>query len=399
MNKLTINEVSQKKYDAIIVGAGLAGATHAERLSANGATVLLIEKRNHVAGNCYTEKVHGIDVHKFGSHILHTNNDSVWSYLNRFTSFNDYKHRVIADTGSEHVMLPFSMVTFMQLFNVHTVQEVKTRIESETWSYFGGSIPGHLNNFEEQAIAIVGTTVYEKLIRKYTEKQWGRSAEQLPAEIIKRLPIRWNTDTTYFNNAKYQGIPVSGYTHMIENMLSSVHIDLLHVDFLQNLPLLGLLNAGGSFIFTGQIDELFNYQLGALEYRSLEFVENILDQENYQGTAVVNYTDDREFTRTTEHKHYSTDASILASDTTIITSEKAVDHIPGKTMPYYPINDDKNNALHQKYVDMFNSTFSNGYLSGRLALYKYFDMDVTVNQALISAQNILDKVLIAELNS
>lgn len=380
-----------RAYDYIIVGAGLSGAVHAHELSMLGAKILLVEKRDHIAGNIYTERKNGIDLHKYGSHIFHTNNKEVWDFVNQFAKFNDYKHRVIANTGEEHVMLPFSMVTFMQIFNVSSVQEVQDIIASEVDAYFGCEIPFEGANFEEQAILLVGTTIYEKLIKYYTEKQWGRKCTELPAEIIKRLPKRWNTDTTYFNNAKYQGIPVDGYTQMVDNMLESDNIDYIQANFIEHKEeLLTCLNKQGQLIYTGALDELFNYLLGPLDYRSLAFENKHLNRENYQGTAVVNFTGSEEhFTRITEHKHYSTDPEVLNSPTTHISIEYSVDHIPGVTIPYYPINDASNNLKHRQYVELFEKHYK-GVLSGRLANYKYYDMDKTIEEALNSVDKILN---------
>lgn len=402
-NYKELQSIIGKMYDYIIVGAGLSGAVHAHELSKIG-NVLLVEKRPNVGGNCHTVQKNGIMIHNYGSHIFHTNNQRVWNWVNKFTEFNDYKHRVMANTGEEHVMLPFSMVTFMQIFNVSTVEDVEENIEKEVEYY---KLTRKLSedweptNFEEQAIVLVGTTIYEKLIKHYTEKQWGRVCTQLPAEIIKRLPKRWNTDTTYFNNAKYQGIPENGYTDMIENMLLSDKIDIIHTDFLDHkTEILTCLNPlYGQFIYTGAIDELMEYKFEPLEYRSLHFEHKHINKKNYQGTAVVNFTGpDDKFTRITEHKHYSTNQEILDLPTTHYSVEYAIDHIPGKTIPYYPINDNLNNSRHEMYVDDFHKKYPMGVLSGRLANYKYYDMDKTIEEALNSVDLILSKFVTSSLD-
>lgn len=387
-------------YDYIIVGAGLAGTVWANRISymTPKAKILIVEKRDHVGGNIYTEKWNGIDIHKYGSHIFHTNNETVWKFVNHFATFNNYKHRVMAATGNETVMLPFTMVTFMQLFNVQTVHKVKLIIDNEIVSYmidngFHKIKNWEPTNFEEQAIAIVGTTIYEKLIKHYTERQWGRDAKLLPAEIIKRLPLRMNTDTTYFNNAKYQGIPEHGYTNMIEQMLADcANLDILTCDFDKHQKeIMPCLVPGGTLIYTGALDELMNYKLGRLEYRSLEFMHTYFDRiTNYQGTAVVNFTGlNTEYTRCTEHKHYSMDPNVLNSTNTVISLEKSVEHEPGKTIPYYPIGDKKNTDLHAEYVKLFKDQYPMGILAGRLADYKYYDMDKTIETVLESSRKFL----------
>lgn len=395
------------KYDALIVGAGLAGTVIAEQLAAAGKTSLIIESREHIGGNCYTAKVHGIDTHKYGSHIFHSNSERAWNWISRFTKMNSYQHKVMAATGQETVVLPFSMVTFMQLFNVQTVEEAKVRIDREVSAWLTANhrcdeefVP---SNFEEQAIVLVGTTIYEKLIKHYTEKQWGRKATELPAEIIKRLPLRWNCDTTYFNNAKWQGIPVNGYTAIFDDVFTSYNNDIDVVtgcNYLENIEALNqFCHDDTQFVWTGALDELFGYQKGYLEYRSLRFDEIVSQTSNYQGTAVVNFTGSTEqtqYTRITEHKWYSTDKSVHDLPHTVVTLEESIDHVPGKTTPYYPIGDAKNVELHKKYIEMFEHTFHTGWLCGRLADYKYYDMDVTIDKALDCAMSILDKALIDE---
>lgn len=400
MNKLkNIIDTRGRQYDYVIVGAGLAGITHAVKLSEYdiGCKILMIEKNSVIGGNVRDVNIDDIFVKIKGPHILHFDDDDIYSYLSRYTELNTYRHRVIANTGEEHVMLPFTMVTFMQLFNVSTIDDVKSIISQEISNWKNvNDIPNNWepSNFEEQAICIVGTTMYEKLIKHYTEKQWGRDPKTLPASIIKRLPLRWNTDTTYFNNAKYQGIPVNGYTAMMESMLSSVdNLDIIfNVDVTKNVlkevvPCLGLT---GSMIFTGAIDELFNYSLGHLPYRSLRFENITLPIQNYQGTSVVNYTSkDVPFTRITEHKHFSTDNAVISKNVTHITKEYSEEFEPGHNEPFYPIGQDENTKLHKQYADLFHDTFNNSYLCGRLAEYKYYDMDKVIRAAFNSVKEIL----------
>lgn len=394
-----IKKISDKKYDAIIIGSGFSGSVHANRLFEEGYDCLVIEKRDHIGGNCYTYKNGNIDVHKYGSHIFHTNSDSVWEYINQFTDFNDYKHSLMASTGEEMVMLPFTMVTFNQLFNTKTVNEVKEIINLEYSNYCkenGLDYHDTPKNFEVQAIKIAGTTIYEKLIKHYTEKQWGRSCKDLPAEIIKRLPLRFNTDTTYFNNAKYQGIPVDGYTEIFKMMLDG--IDVLNHDLnIEDLKMLieNNLNKNGKIIFTGALDRLFKYELGALEYRSLRFFNEDLKNENYQGAACLNFTDSKtNYTRITEHKHYSKKLDALYQQNTIITYEfpEEFDKDNPKTEEYYPIGDQKNKDLWKEYEKLAKETFGENFiLSGRLATYQYLDMDKTIELALISSQKIIEE--------
>lgn len=390
------------KYDAVIVGAGLAGTVIAQQLAEHGKKSLIIESREHVGGNCYTEKCHDIDIHKYGSHIFHTNSEHAWNWINRFTDMNDYKHKVMAATGDETVVLPFSMVTFMQIFNVQTVEEAQARINLEVAQWMSTNhgcaeefVP---TNFEEQAICLVGTTIYEKLIKHYTEKQWGRPATELPAEIIKRLPLRWNCDTTYFNNAKWQGIPVKGYTSLFDSVfrLHQHEIDVvLNCDWeVAKHDFTELINSHATkFVWTGALDQLFNYVIGHLEYRSLKFEHSERFIENFQGTAVVNFTDSEKstpYTRITEHKWYSTNKDVINSPHTVVTFETSVDHIPGETVPYYPIGNEANVKLHESYVNIFKTNYKNGFLCGRLADYKYYDMDVTIDKALSVASSIID---------
>lgn len=413
MKKLnSIKDISNKKYDYIIVGGGLAGITTLVRLNEYliGKKYLVIEQSNAIGGNIRTEKIEGIHTHIFGAHIFHCNNDDVWNFVNRFAEFNDYKHRVIANTGEEHVLLPFTMTTFMQIFNVSTVCEVEEIIEIEQYKWLSKEKEFYIEkekfepmNFEEQAIMIVGTTIYEKLIKHYTEKQWGRKATELPAEIIKRLPLRWNTDTTYFNNAKHQGIPKEGYSSMIDNMLLSCNdsVDIMYNTSFNDIKdtIQDHINEDGSLIFTGAIDELFEYSLGQLEYRSLVFDHKVLDVENYQGTSVLNFTNnDVEQTRIIEHKWFSTEPEELSIQKTVITTEFSEEFVPGKNKPFYPIGDTKNKELHAKYVELFDKTYKNSYLCGRLAEYKYYDMDKVIEAAFEISKKIVHNTFYTEID-
>jgi UDP-galactopyranose mutase len=380
--------VKSNNIDIVIVGAGLSGSVIAEKFTTDKlGKVLIVEQRNHLAGNIYTEKVRDIHVHMAGSHIFHTNNDAVYNYLSNFTTFSSYKHKVFADTGFEFVSMPFNIQTMYQILGVSTIEDVKVKIDKEKTIYALENPEvdlDHPSNFEEQAIAIVGLTLYEQLIKHYTEKQWGREAKSLPAEIIKRLPLRWNSDTTYFNNAKYQGIPVNGYTEMIENMLASSNIHViknLHCT-LQMLQELQTEVQTCMIFYSGGLDELFDYELGLLEYRTLKFKTELLEIDSYQGTSVINYTGtEKAFTRITEHKYYMDD---IPENYTIITKEFSDEHQPeNKTIPYYPIGDAKNVALHKEYVQLALQTFGDKFIPiGRLATYKYIDMDKTVELAL-----------------
>ena len=358
-----------KKYDYLIVGSGLCGATIANKLKEKGKKVLVIEKRNHIAGNVYTESIEGINVHKYGAHIFHKDYNDVWDYVNSFVEFNRYTNSPIARINNEVYNMPFNMNTFSKIWkDVFTPEEAKNKIESEK-KEMDGKEP---SNLEEQAISLVGRTIYEKLVKGYTEKQWNRKCADLPAFIIKRLPVRFTYDNNYFND-RYQGIPIGGYTLLVQKMLEGIEVKL-DTNFFDNKE--EYTKKCDKIIYTGAIDEYFNYSLGHLEYRSLKFDTKILDVENYQGNAVVNYTGTEvDYTRVIEHKHFeNTDSS-----KTVITYEYPADYKKGMEK-YYTINDDKNNELANKYKELASKE-NNVIFAGRLAEYKYYDMDDVIKRA------------------
>lgn len=362
-------------YDYLIVGAGLYGATCAYELNKKGYKCLVIDKRNHIAGNIYTEEVEGINVHKYGAHIFHTSNKDVWNWVNQFAEFNNYINQPVARYKNELYNLPFNMNTFTKLWNdVFTPDQAKARIEEEKAKY-------HIDepkNLEEQAINLVGPTIYEKLIKGYTAKQWGKKCEELPAFIIKRLPVRFTFDNNYFND-RYQGIPIGGYTKMVEKMLEGVVVKL-NYDYKTHKNEIQAKHV----IYTGPIDEYFDFCYGPLEYRKVEFKNEILDTTNYQGNAVVNYTEyEVPYTRIIEHKHFEFDTT---SPKTVISKEYSSTWKPGDE-PYYPLNNDKNNSLYQKYKELADKE-ANVSFGGRLGLYKYYDMDDTIEVALEFLKNI-----------
>lgn len=355
-------------YDYLIVGAGLFGAVCACELKKNGKRVLVIEKRLHVAGNAYTEDADGIQVHKYGAHIFHTNDKQVWDYVNSHADFNRFTNSPLACYQERLYNLPFNMNTFYQLWGTRTPAEAAAKIE-EQCAEMDGRSP---QNLEEQAISLVGRDIYEILIKGYTEKQWGRKATELPSFIIRRLPVRMTYDNNYFSD-RYQGIPIGGYTRMIESMLNGVEVRL-GVDFLTEKENYDAL--AKQVIYTGPIDEYFDYCFGALEYRSLRFEDEVLPISNYQGNAVINYTEQSiPYTRIIEHKHFET----VDTEHTIITREYPADWSPGDE-PYYPINDEKNMALYLKYKDLADN--DKVVFGGRLAEYKYYDMHQVVRSAL-----------------
>ena len=356
-------------YDYLIVGAGLSGAIFAYEANKRGKKVKVIDKREHIGGNIYCQSVEGINVHKYGAHIFHTSNKKVWEYVNQFAEFNNYINSPIANYQGHLYNLPFNMNTFYALWGTKTPQEVKDKIAEQT-THMQDVEP---KNLEEQAIKLIGTDVYEKLIKGYTEKQWGRSATELPPFIIKRLPVRLTYDNNYFND-RYQGIPIGGYNVIIEKLLEGIEVEL-NTDFFTDRE--NLEASATKIVFTGMIDQFFDYQFGELEYRSLRFEHEILDQENYQGNAVVNYTErDIPYTRISEHKHFEFGTQAK----TVITREYPADWKRGDE-PYYPINDAKNNAIYEQYLA---EAEKNGRVifCGRLADYKYYDMHVTVERAL-----------------
>ena len=357
-------------FDYLIVGSGLYGAICAYELTKQGKKVLVVEKRNHIGGNIYTENIEGINVHKYGAHIFHTSNKKVWDYINQFAEFNNYINSPIAVYRDELYNLPFNMNTFSKLWGIKTPLEAQEKIEQERKAYYKEN-PA---NLEEQAINLVGLTIYEKLIKGYTAKQWGRPCNELPSFIIKRLPVRFTYDNNYFND-RYQGIPMGGYTQIIEKMLKGIEVRL-NTNFLDHKE--ELIPLAKNIIYTGPIDEFFDYKFGALEYRSVRFEEEILDEVNHQGNAVVNYTEyEVPYTRIIEHKHFEFD---VTSPKTVISKEYSSTWKLGDE-PYYPVNNDKNNALYQQYL-LEAKKLNNVYFGGRLGQYKYYDMDKVILEAL-----------------
>ncbi|MCI9664100.1 MAG: UDP-galactopyranose mutase [Lachnospiraceae bacterium] len=365
------------KYDYLIVGAGLYGAVFAHEAKKAGKSCLVIDKRDHIAGNIYTKEVEGIQVHEYGAHIFHTSNRDVWDYVNQFAEFNQYINSPVAVYKEELYNLPFNMNTFSKMWNVRTPGQAKEIIARQI-SELNISEP---RNLEEQALSLVGRDVYEKLVKGYTEKQWGRSCRELPAFIIKRLPLRFTYDNNYFND-RYQGIAIGGYTQMVEKMLAGVEVRL-GVDYFSDRE--GFGSMAEKVVYTGQIDRYFDYSLGVLEYRMVRFEEEILDLENYQGNAVVNYTE-REvpYTRIIEHKHFE----FGNQPKTVISREYPSEWKKGEE-PYYPINDEKNNRLYAGYAELAKEE-SKVIFGGRLGEYKYYDMDKVIEKALEVAEKELD---------
>lgn len=363
------------KYDYLIVGAGLFGAVFAHEAVKAGKTVLVVDKRPHIAGNVYTEDVEGIHVHKYGAHIFHTNNRTVWNYVNQFAEFNRFTNSPVANYHGELYSLPFNMYTFNKMWGVVTPEEAAAKIEGQRKAA-GITNP---KNLEEQAISLVGTDIYEKLIKGYTEKQWGRPCTELPAFIIKRLPVRLTFDNNYFN-ALYQGIPVGGYTNMVANMLKGIAVKL-NCDYLENKEELDKL--ADKVVYTGPIDAYFNYNLGPLEYRSVRFETEVLDKPNFQGNAAVNYTDrETPWTRIIEHKwfEFGKDAEGNNLPKTVISREYSSEWKVGDE-PYYPVNDEKNGILYKKYKALADKE-KKVIFGGRLGEYKYYDMDAVIDRAL-----------------
>lgn len=373
-------------YDYLIVGSGIYGSVMAHELNKRGKKVLIIEKRDHIAGNIYTENIDGINVHKYGAHIFHTNNKEVWDYVNQFVSFNDYINSPRANYNGELYSLPFNMNTFKEMWGVSTPDEAKAKIEEQKKEALqamadkrGVSLEDFVpENLEEQAISLVGTDIYEKLIKGYTKKQWGRECTELPAFIIKRLPVRFTFDNNYFNDT-YQGIPIGGYTGMIGKMLEGIEVRL-GVDYLENKEELDKL--AEKVIYSGPIDAYFDYRLGRLEYRTVRFDTEKLDIPDFQGNAVVNYTDgDTPFTRIIEHKWFEFGKDKDGEDipTTVISREYSKEWEEGDE-PYYPVNDDKNNNLYLAYKELADKE-ENVIFGGRLGEYKYYDMDKVIESA------------------
>ena len=366
-------------YDYLIVGAGLYGAVFAQQAKAAGKTVLVIDKRDHIAGNVYTEKVEGIDFHRYGAHIFHTNSKLVWDYVNRFAAFNRFTNSPVANYKGELYSLPFNMYTFNRMWGVVTPEEAAAKIEAQRREA-GITEP---RNLEEQAISLVGTDIYEKLIKGYTQKQWGRPCNELPSFIIKRLPVRLTFDNNYFN-ALYQGIPIGGYTRLVERLLEGIEVRL-GVDYLEHKGELDAL--AEKTVYTGPIDAYFGYRLGALEYRSVRFENELLDTPNFQGNAAVNYTDaETPYTRIIEHKWFTFGRDEDGNDLpkTIISREYSSEWRPGDE-PYYPVNDEKNGALYAKYKALAAKEPKVRF-GGRLGEYRYYDMDAVIAAALNAAE-------------
>lgn len=364
-----------KKYDYLIVGAGLYGSIFAHEANKIGKHVLVIDKRSHVAGNVYTEKIEGINVHTYGAHIFHTNNRRVWEYITQFTEFNRFTNSPIANYHGELFSLPFNMYTFNKMWGVTKPEEAQMIIEKQKQNA-GIILP---QNLEEQAISLVGTDIYEKLVKGYTEKQWGRKCTELPAFIIKRLPVRFTFDNNYFN-ALYQGIPIGGYTKMVEKLLYGIEVQL-GADYLNNREYYDSL--ADKVVYTGAIDAYYDYRLGTLEYRSIRFENEILDCQNYQGNAVVNYTDlETPWTRIIEHKwfEFGCDEKGENLPKTVISKEYSSEWRRGDE-PYYPVNDEKNGALYLKYKELADKE-KRIIFGGRLGEYKYYDMDSVIESAL-----------------
>ncbi len=365
-------------YDYLIVGAGLYGSVFARQATDAGKKVLVIDKRDHIAGNVYTEKVEGINIHKYGAHIFHTNNKEVWEYIQRFAVFNRFTNSPVADYKGELYSMPFNMYTFNKMWGVVTPEEATAKINEQR-----KEITGEPQNLEEQAISLVGRDIYEKLVKGYTEKQWGRACKELPAFIIKRLPVRFVFDNNYFN-AQFQGIPVGGYTKMVEKMLDGIEVRL-GIDYLDQKSEMDAM--AEHVVYTGPIDAYFGYRLGYLQYRSVRFENEVLDIPNFQGNAVVNYTDrETPWTRIIEHKWFEFGKAEDGNDLpkTVISREFSFEWKPGDE-PYYPVNDEQNGILYQQYKAMAERE-SKAIFGGRLGEYKYFDMDQVIAAALAASR-------------
>jgi UDP-galactopyranose mutase len=376
MTRVTEEGSYFKMYDYLIVGAGFFGAVFAHEAAKRGKRCLMIERRDHIGGNCYTAEVEGIQVHQYGAHIFHTSDDAVWSYINQFGRFNNFVNSPIANYHGEIYNMPFNMNTFSRLWNIITPDQAKAIIDAQR-----ADAPAEPQNLEEQAISLVGRDIYEKLVKGYTEKQWGRPCTQLPAFIIRRLPVRFTYDNNYFND-RYQGIPEEGYTAIFQRLLEGIEV-WLNYDFFDHQE--ELRSQCRQVIFTGPIDRYFDYCYGALQYRSLRFETEVLDQDNYQGNAVVNYTDrETPYTRIIEHKHFA----FGHQPKTVVTREYPMDWTLGAE-PYYTVNDEENNALYHRYAALAQQE-ENVFFGGRLGEYKYYDMDKVIASALAFADRVLD---------
>lgn len=364
-----------KKYDYVIVGSGLFAGVFAYKARQKGKSVLVVEKRNHIGGNVYCEDVEGIHVHKYGAHIFHTSNREVWDFVNSLVEFNRYTNSPVANYKGEMYNMPFNMNTFSRMWNISTPAEAKAIIDKQRQS-----VQGEPKNLEEQAISLVGTDIYQKLVKGYTEKQWGRDCKDLPAFIIKRLPVRFTYDNNYFNDL-YQGIPIGGYNVIIDKLFEGCDIEN-GVDYLENREHYDSL--GENIVYTGTIDGYYDYCYGKLEYRTVRFENELLEMENYQGVAVVNYTDrETPYTRIIEHKHFE----FGKQPKTVISKEYPSEWTEGME-PYYPVNDEKNHALYQKYAALAAEE-NNVIFGGRLAEYKYYDMDKVIESAFRAAEKYL----------
>ena len=354
------------KYDYLIVGCGLYGITFARLATDAGKSCLIIDKRNHIGGNCYTENIEGINIHKYGAHIFHTSNNYVWNFINKYAEFNNYINSPKAFSKGKLYSLPFNMNTFYEIWGTTSPKNAKSIIESQ-------SFKGTPKNLEEQALSLVGEDIYRLLIKEYTEKQWGKRATELPPFIIKRLPLRFTFDNNYFND-KYQGIPIGGYTKLFQKMLEGIEIKL-NIDYFENKEYFN--DVADKIVYTGCIDEFFDYEFGKLEYRSLKFEHQTLEMENYQGNAVINYCDyNIPYTRIIEHKHFEK----ITTNKTVITYEYPENYTQ-YTIPYYPINIGNNQEIYKKYRDKSKS-LTNFIFGGRLSEYKYMDMHVVIESAI-----------------
>lgn len=361
------------KYDFLIIGSGFFGSICAYELNKKGYKCLVLEKRQHIGGNCYTEKKNNINIHTYGPHIFHTSNEEVWKWINQFVKFNDFTLRPVANYKGEVYSLPFNMWTFSKLWSISKPEEAKSIINEQSLEI------NNPENLEEQAIKLVGKDVYYKLIKGYTEKQWKKPATELPKEIIKRLPVRFTYDNNYFND-KYQGIPIGGYTQIFEKLLEGIEVKL-DVDYLESKDYWN--SQARNIIYTGPIDAFFNYEFGELEYKTTRFEHKKLNTNNYQGTAMMNYTDyETPYTRTIEHKHFERSESNI----TWVTWEYPEDYDRNKE-PYYPVNDKLNNSIYQKYKEL-TSDLPNIYFGGRLAEYKYYDMHQVIESSLKFIKNL-----------
>ena len=367
------------KYDYLIIGAGPFGSVCAHELTKSGKKCLVIDKRNHIGGNTYCEEINGIIVHKYGPHIFHTDDKSIWDYVNQFISFNNFINSPIANYCGKLYNLPFNMNTFYQLWGTITPEQAKEKIESEVYPYRHLDNP---KNLEEQALKLVGTEIYEKLIKGYSEKQWGRDAKEIPAYIIRRLPLRFRFDNNYFSHP-FQGIPIEGYNRLTERLLAETEV-LLNTNYFEHRNHFD--NISEKIIYTGKIDEFFNYRFGELEYRSLHFESEILNTKNFQGVACMNFTGtDKKYTRIIEHKHFA----YGEQEDTVITKEYPVDYTK-LNEPYYPINDQLNQQILNAYQE-YSKDFPHVIFGGRLAEYKYYDMDKVIKSALERVDSELKK--------